>query len=52
MVHKIATSGHYHSSLMEIEKAWSLDDVDEALAVLAYIAAVEQRQLRAMKKGF
>jgi len=51
MIHKIATSGHYHSSLMEIEKEWSLDDIDEALAVLAYIDAVEKRQLKAMRRN-
>ena len=51
MIHKIATSGHYRSSLMEIEQQWSLDDVDEALAVLVYIAAVEHRQLKAIRKG-
>lgn len=34
LIHRVATSRRYSSSLMEIQQQWSLDDVMDAIEVL------------------
>jgi hypothetical protein len=34
MIHRVATSRKYYSSLIEIQTCWSLDDLMDAIGVL------------------
>lgn len=33
-MHRVATSGRYHSSLVEIKTQWTMDDLLDAILVL------------------
>jgi hypothetical protein len=50
-VHRICTSPQYRSSLIEIEREWSVDDVADAHQALDYFAHLEWLQMRAIKAG-
>lgn len=43
MIHRVATSGRYHSGLMEIQAQWSLDDVFDAIEILDMYDVLEDR---------
>jgi hypothetical protein len=49
--HRIATSRHYHASLVEVQTQWSIDDVVDAHEALDYFASLENLELKKTGKG-
>jgi hypothetical protein len=45
-VHRVATSGRYHSSLKEIQNEWTLHDLLDAIIVLDIYDKLEDRASR------
>jgi hypothetical protein len=50
MVHRIVTSKYYKASLIEVQKHWSIPDVYNALAVLDYYQAIEEKMVKKTKR--
>ena len=48
-IHRIATSRHYSTSLVEIQTEWSLDDLYEAHDVLDMYDALDELEARTMR---
>lgn len=48
MAHRVVTSRHYHASLIEVQREWTLCDLLDAHAV---IDALDDAEARAAKKG-
>ncbi len=47
--HRVVTSSHYHASLIEVQKDWSLDDVLDAHEVLDCYERLQRLAVRRMK---